>query len=806
MSHEALISIDNNYYEDGNCDFDDLQSAANALLGNSERQFNELKNEIWYRRVFDIATFSQKKNIRLASQIQNLSQAQQIFSQILVIMSGRDKQIFDLFFQCENSISRLAEQDVALAKQISALNNKIILGLDSIYSIENFSESERQILAGIILKASEYLSRTTVDQQTYANGLINLLGVDPVNLQNPAHSLQSIRDIEVKRLMLVCCLEYLYLYDNNFNFNELLEEFIEIFDFGNRTINSIKDKVKAAQALRGNSGLANKFGNELEKEIEDNFHMFIDNFDIENSDADIKLNIEELEAETISSVLHIRANEIQRFINKKIFIQAYIKCEGELIFENCLVQYNASEAPDRISLGGSGTVKFINCHVRCNKIDKDNGYFITCNNKNLIECVNSLFNNCINFIDLSKGSNIFKMEYCKIFNPMENFLYCWNHNSESASNLNHNTFVFDSKESNVLEHYASSHGAIILLNGGSLSVKECDFLGEDGSLLKDNELSSQNQSRLEIINTTDHTSSVIEGSSFIKITNILNSSGITKDCSFKYCENIYLYRDYDNEEEEKIVSNCNFYNCANIFINGGYTIQHTKFIGCEKNIISGKNYYIEYCEFINIKGIKNAYSYFYTDASLEFIIDNYKNTKTSVMKNCKFDGFYGDNSLLVRGSSRDSKNLAVKIISCYFNNCKTTNKDGKIIEKYDSYTGLFNRTIKTEPVSISMCNGLDKIEITTRELERKLVEDSTNKLSVQGVSLSAASLNKEELNSFGTLGVYDVIDTLAEKIAYQFKKDEVELLDGVIRESGEYLIKLKPSNLDFETIFKLQVI
>src|SRR5699024_3538216 len=108
---------------------DDLQEASKQLTIATEEQFTEIKNEKWFTRVFDMVTFSKKNDKRIANQIENLAQAQQILMEILVRMSDRDTRISDMVATSFDKIEKLSKNDVLLAQKISQLEKRSILGI-----------------------------------------------------------------------------------------------------------------------------------------------------------------------------------------------------------------------------------------------------------------------------------------------------------------------------------------------------------------------------------------------------------------------------------------------------------------------------------------------------------------------------------------------------------------------------------------------------------------------------------------------------------------------------------------------------
>ena len=70
---ENLLVLNRNIERE---DIDSIGLAIKKLSTSSENQFNELKNERWFNRLFNMITFSNKKNIRLAEQINTLRNLQ----------------------------------------------------------------------------------------------------------------------------------------------------------------------------------------------------------------------------------------------------------------------------------------------------------------------------------------------------------------------------------------------------------------------------------------------------------------------------------------------------------------------------------------------------------------------------------------------------------------------------------------------------------------------------------------------------------------------------------------------------------
>lgn len=209
---EQHVAIDYNYLEEDNCNFSDLQHAVEQLSATTDQNFNEIKNEKWFTRVFDLVTLSNKKDIRLANQIETIAQAQQILMEILVRLSHRDTEISNLVNKAFTNIKKLSENDVRLAQRLIDLENQFLFGLNSELNLEDLEETELTIISGLLLKASHYYSPPSVDQQDYAHQLLTYLDEQPVVI-DIAQAIQSVTNIETRKLLLQICLEYaFYIY------------------------------------------------------------------------------------------------------------------------------------------------------------------------------------------------------------------------------------------------------------------------------------------------------------------------------------------------------------------------------------------------------------------------------------------------------------------------------------------------------------------------------------------------------------------------------------------------------------------
>lgn len=296
MKEQVQINY-NAYYVESN--FDDLKQAVTSLTTATEQQFETIKNEKWYTRLFNCITFSKKNSKRMASQISSLAQAQQILTEMLVRLSAKDAQVATLVYQNFQDIKKLSENDIYLEERIRYMENSLILGIHTSEDIRNLSKASKQVLSGCFYALSSIYSDSSSEQQEYANNVLNFIGF--ISSDSKVDNLDlAIETLEEKdrRIILTCCMEYMFLYELETNFPEEANCFIEKFDIGNKTIRNIEDKIAATYDLRGPNGIIEKYSQiNFETINENGFFVEVDDL-IENEEG---TETEDVESDVTSS-------------------------------------------------------------------------------------------------------------------------------------------------------------------------------------------------------------------------------------------------------------------------------------------------------------------------------------------------------------------------------------------------------------------------------------------------------------------------------------------------------------------------
>lgn len=680
----ANVVIDQSYYDNGQCDFEDLRQAAQALGSATEKDFKQIKNERWFTRVFDLVTLSNKKDIRMAKQITNVAQAQEILMGVLVRLSQRDKEIDELVTEVFSTMERLSQNDVMLAKRLKQLEQQYILGIRSKLSVDDFNEVERTLVGALLLQMSKCYPYSSQAQQQYANTLLTYLDITAVPM-NTVKAIQQIENVEKKKMLLQICFEYAFLENSSFQMPDQIAELVEAFDFGNITIRETQQAVQSIYHLRGADGFTDRYYLEPIQDV----------FMLEMDISEQTEQVTELEPLHVSSITHVRQGEQRVYEYKNVHISAFIHVEGELIFKNCVVNYAESTATDEITLNEGASLRFINCEIICH--GADSRFFIEGKGANDITIQSCTLKDCGYFLSVNDSYSV-QIANSYLTHPKQNVMQSyvgWDQ-----------TGVVSISQSKIEIINENEYKDSIFKLDGALVIDNCVVNGNKEQLLKKEDSSSEPSVFTFIGGSSPaiFTSSSIQvtSSEFFDVGNIFCGTLTMNECEFHNCREISQTRNSGDSN----LSNNLFIGCEKIFIGNNYDISNSQFKDCLNHIFEGSSSRFEFCEFYNVK---NTLDHF-TGENSNFLFMCYKDTTTSYISKCIFEGVEIEKGFLIAGNTIEKiKSTKVEVQDCEFRNCSTKRPTGKIIKEYSSYFGLFDRIVETKPLSYSNCIGLDNV-------------------------------------------------------------------------------------------------
>ncbi len=244
--------LDLSYFRDYS-GYADIIDAVNSLANATEAQFQEIKREKWYQRLFDTVIFRRNGLIRMGNQISTLAQAQGILRQLIVRLSETDSEISKIVSTHADSIDQLAQQDVFFAEKVYRLENRF-------WGIQ--TEEQANVPGDLLYESLRHAMRVNPDdatelQQDYSN--IVLQKVEHESIISDLEPVLAEEDEKVRKQLLRYVLEYMYLHTSSFDFTDKQNEYIDCFLLHSRLISNMKDQILNEAKLRGAKGLVDKY-------------------------------------------------------------------------------------------------------------------------------------------------------------------------------------------------------------------------------------------------------------------------------------------------------------------------------------------------------------------------------------------------------------------------------------------------------------------------------------------------------------------------------------------------------------------
>ncbi|MDT0672175.1 hypothetical protein [Staphylococcus chromogenes] len=387
--YEVDFNIEN-FGNDEN-DIQYLKIAIDNLTSESEKQFQTIKNEKWFTRIIDLATLSNKKNIQMSKQISNIAQAQDILIELLKRLSATDVKIDNMLLNSMDQIEQLYSHSEKLALKVLDLKEQMIYGINQSKNINDFKDIEKKVLYNLLQEASKTFELTSVEQQQFADNLFRYLQIEHSTL-NLADSINQLDSVAIKKVLLQLLLEYGFLNNRTFNFNRNFEEIVEMFDFGDKTINQIKDTIKNIFQLRGVDGFS--WFNPVILE-----HDFFIDLEIEEYLDQESGDFKEKEPFTLEPIIVVNQNETEVIKNKIINLSSIITVKGKLKFENCEINIFDNFVPLVLQ---TGVLEFLECQI--NAINEKDSIIVKSEDDSYLNIYNSSIKTNIPLFEANKGN------------------------------------------------------------------------------------------------------------------------------------------------------------------------------------------------------------------------------------------------------------------------------------------------------------------------------------------------------------------------------------------------------------------
>lgn len=720
-------SLQPNYYG-SSCDFQDLQSAVQQLTTKSDAQFEELKNEKWFHRIFNMVVCPRKNNIRMAEQITSLAQAQGILIEILVRLADQDAKIAGMVMQSQSDIRALAQNSAYLQERLYLLEDKSY-GIKENENLKDLNSQQRNILSGCLNDASKLYAMPSNEQRLYANELLNYLNAD-AQVANLEDALDDLED-NAKRKILSCVITYMYLYDHTAESMEQdeQEDFIDLFDLGRKTIKSLKQQTVDTYRLRGVDGCIDRYITapiEITEETPFEVELPEPKAAEGASEAQAEENGEEAIDTNAPREKLVLSGSIQNngetvYKNKDIhFSSAIMNCKGTVKFINCTIHYN-EDGGSHIYLGNETKLYIEASTIVCDGIGDKTRFFIDEEHEQLksASCTikNSQFINCSNFISsyfetvtfennksygFCLGLLVLKIQKeAKICN---NKFYISEKPIFEVENI-YNFAVHDLIHFSCVENYSK-----IFIDGnvfiGSPNMETKTYLQEKGiGVIGGAETTGYAQNGIK--------NSFVSNCTFVRISNCIKMVNAVNNCIFDKCKNAVI--------------GCGIRATGNLFTNceeafsGLYAhagVSDCQFVQCKgEKLITADSYSsisIEDCEFLNIRLSEDG-SWYKERSMILFGIKSQNSVKRCIFNgicisrnnNCGYLDEKNKGYIISTDNNEKLNYPSTTVKECNFINCAS--EHGDIIYESSFYKPLFGKMQRYTIIALSNNFGLNNI-------------------------------------------------------------------------------------------------
>jgi hypothetical protein len=572
------------------------------------------------------------------------------------------------FKQQANAINRVSDKLEKGMEKVSGVVGEVINELTSIekkrlydlntqYDLINLEDHEKELLLSCLYTLAG--DTANENQKSFVRSVQRYLEIKNPQTSIDLSGVENVENLNSQKAMFQTFSEFLFLANENDSFVDEYEEFFDYFSVSKKDRAILLNNVKQIFNATGVSGLCEKYGFVAESELK----AFKDDI----------IKIEKLQ---IKNEVHVSAGEEKKYYGKEIRLSANITCEGNLVFDHCVLIYNGDNITGKINMEDyEASLSFIKCTIigKNNKTPAEypEGYLIE-GYSGKIHIEDTLFYNCRCFIDISNPSSETDIQNCKFqYSEQQKSFYFIKANSEKSSMQNCIIENLNTKPIKIGED--DRIDAYLFL--GIKKIMYCSFkniLGSINGKLGEEDL-------------------ILTGSSFDQCIGVIEAYNA------------------------KIVY-CLFENCENIFSisPNKLDLKNSQFIGCKNKIIeTASEAEIEYCDFFNYRADSKEYgSTCFNFGDLADSFDLSGRTSLSGPKeisHCLFDGmFFNEDSTFILCHINKGRKYGVSIEKCKFLHC-VKKGDDEFINQSAVYYGAFGSAKQAEVIDIEDCTGLNTV-------------------------------------------------------------------------------------------------
>lgn len=441
----------------------------------------------------------------------------------------------------------------------------------------------------------------------------------------------------------------------------------------------------------------------------------------ERQEMEHMMDTETLREDTISGILHVGTEETLIYRDKFLHFNAFVKCEGEMKFENCLILYNESDMFGEITLMPGAGLTIRDSVIVCKGMNKSP--FLTGEGENRVEINHSIFEDCSFFLRM-KGDVSLIIRECIMKNCFQKFIEMrLGSFAEYKCDISDNKIIQDrlagfyqdalpSKPVTLINiNYTDmcTHGKdnICLFQRNAITEKE-DFVKNAGETKNANV-------KIQYFSAED---AVVSDCTFSGISGGIQAS-IIQNCSFQKCRKAFeVYHSTYSKGMPARIENCIFEECTDVLnLDDDARVSYCRFISCYDSIISTQGYdggiIVEHCQFVNIRNndISGLNALVFQKGCITFHRSKELRSRENRLSKCTFDGAKLNKGYLISASCCEKPCGPVTFIDkCSFKNCISKREDGEIVRECIQYDTLFKKDQSFRANIISDCKGVDNSE------------------------------------------------------------------------------------------------
>ncbi len=575
-----------------------------------------------------------------------------------------------------------------LIKDMTSLQKKKLYDLDTQYDLRDLDTEEKEFLLAGLYTLADKCAQVTGHQQTFLRSIQAYLDVANFQTDVDLSKVANIEAVSAQTAIMQTFMEFLFLEKENKSFLRRHRNVFKYFNVSKKGQREILERINKIHRVAGAQGLAEKYGDVSEKRSVER-------------DADQRDEVLDGERASlvIDSILHIASDEKKVISNMNININATIRCEGHLAFENCQLTYFDGDPSCRIVVEEEASLEIRNSKVVCeyqgksSEKDTDVTFFIDVASNADISFCNIEFLKCALFLESDHKSNVV-FEDCKIIQPPTPF----SRQGRDSKLEMKKCRILLVDEPFTLSRCFHSVFSSVPSSANDFYLSDCSVEGSQGWLEKEKEF-----------DLFDLTGAIYERCSFVGVRGCIEGAKRVLKCEFENSKDVLnlCVRDV-----EAVVSDCVFKWCENVVqdLQSGSTVGHCRFDGCKNILISTQcgGVTVEYCDFNNI----------FTDADFHgtsslFFGRGRDPGRVSTVKNSTFNGVNLSEGYLIGGEVFLKSHKSVSIDNCDFRECVTRRKSGGIIKirSLCLSRGASGKLLKVEAVTISNSRGLNKVRV-----------------------------------------------------------------------------------------------